>query len=104
MPLLNLVYGIVYLILVINKLFSLIDLKLQINICYNFCFRNSSLPIEILDYQNDGAFDVTISTLFSESELPSRTTFFCELIIPSTPYNITKRFVYNPGKIYINIL
>ncbi|CAH1732597.1 uncharacterized protein LOC114129278 [Aphis gossypii] len=59
--------------------------------------RNSSLPIEILDYQNDGAFDVTISTLFSESELPSRTTFFCELIIPSTPYNITKRFVYNPG-------
>uniref|UniRef100_A0A2S2Q2N4 Ig-like domain-containing protein n=1 Tax=Sipha flava TaxID=143950 RepID=A0A2S2Q2N4_9HEMI len=59
--------------------------------------RNSTLPIDILDYQNDGAYDVTVSSLFSESELPSRTIFFCKLIIPNTPYSITKRFVYNPG-------
>lgn len=67
-------------------------------ITYFICNRNSTLPIDILDYQNDGAYDVTVSSLFSESELPSRTIFFCELIIPNTPYNITKRFIYNPGK------
>lgn len=61
-------------------------------------FRNCTLPIESLDYQNDGTYDVTVSTFFSESELPSRTIFFCELVIPNTSYNMTKRFVYNPGK------
>lgn len=68
---------------------------------YNWFFlfcRNSSLPVELVDFPNDGAYDVTVSTLFTESELPSRTVFYCELIIPNTPYNVTKRFVYNPGK------
>lgn len=63
-----------------------------------FFFRNRSLFAETLDYQNDGAFDVTVYVLLSESELPSRTVFFCELIIPNTPYNVTKRYVYSPGK------
>lgn len=72
---------------------------------FNFYYRNSTLPIEIQDYQNDGAYDVTISTLFAESELPSQTIFFCQIVIPDTPYNTTKRFVYNPGKlIYITLL
>jgi len=66
--------------------------------------RNSTLDTEILDYKNDGAYDVTVSSLFSESELPSRTVFFCQVIIPGTPYNITKRFIYNSGKSFIRVL
>lgn len=74
-----------------------IDLILSIKL-FSLFFRNESLQITMLDYQNDGAFDVTISSLVPESQLTSRTTFYCELIIPSTPCHITKKFIYSIGK------
>ncbi|XP_050439031.1 uncharacterized protein LOC126844696 [Adelges cooleyi] len=59
--------------------------------------RNDSLMIDQVDYQIKGAYYITVYTMIPETQLPSKTMFYCELEIPYTPYRNAKKFFYNPG-------
>lgn len=83
------------------KIIYLGTLKKQSSMFFFYVFfRNISLQITMNDYQDDesGAFDVTVSTIVEESQLTRSTVFYCNLVLPSTPYQITKKFVYIAGK------